>query len=57
MLPLILIHFVIGLTPNNVNLYHTATEPLIIINSEIALSASFAWVLLRQTVTVLPPLP
>ena len=29
MLPLILIHFVIGLTPNNVNLYNTATEPLI----------------------------
>ena len=29
MLPLILIDFLIGSTPNNVNLYNTATEPLI----------------------------
>ena len=29
MLPLILIDFVMGVTPNNVNLYNTATEPLI----------------------------
>ena len=56
MLPLILIDFVIGLTllTNNANLYNTATETYY---SEFALSASFAWVLLRQTVTVLPPLP